>query len=285
MVKYTFVSVDQREIDVLQRHFATRDVPLRFSRTVPVIRIPEIDAICFTVMGYEGLCDGISVNFRQEFQDSVVRESTSEMQARGLSRYIVVSRLLRESEDPNAADTRAAVLASVMRAVADFNHAHDSDLIRHVAALVDDFRPGKGARAEDVAVVIEKALLLKDKMGAQSERKQTLTLYRPVGQSEYRLIEASGFRGFPPRLPEQPIFYPVTNHAYAAAIARDWNTREPAGVGYVLAFDVDRAFIEHYAQHQVGSKMHTEYWIPAEDLEQFNRHIVGPIRVAECFER
>jgi ADP-ribosylglycohydrolase len=37
----------------------------------------------------------------------------------------------------------------------------------------------------------------------------TVTLYRPVGPKELGLIRASGWRAFPPRLPEQPIFYPV----------------------------------------------------------------------------
>jgi hypothetical protein len=35
----------------------------------------------------------------------------------------------------------------------------------------------------------------------------TLTLFRPVGPEELALIEASGWREFPPRLPDQPIFY------------------------------------------------------------------------------
>ena len=50
-----------------------------------------------------------------------------------------------------------------------------------------------------------------------------ITLYRPVGPQELALIEASGWREFPPRLPEQPIFYPVLNEEDAIQIARDWN--------------------------------------------------------------
>jgi hypothetical protein len=50
------------------------------------------------------------------------------------------------------------------------------------------------------------------------------TLYRPVGRQEYDLIAAADFRRFPPRLPAQPFFYPVTNAEYATQIARDWNT-------------------------------------------------------------
>ena len=30
--------------------------------------------------------------------------------------------------------------------------------------------------------------------------------------------------------------------------------------------------------------MHQEYWIPAEDLDEFNRNIVGPIEVVAEFK-
>ena len=52
---------------------------------------------------------------------------------------------------------------------------------------------------------------------------ETVTLYRPVGPKELELIKSSGWREFPPRLPEQPIFYPVMNERYAAQIAKEWN--------------------------------------------------------------
>jgi hypothetical protein len=66
------------------------------------------------------------------------------------------------------------------------------------------------------------------------------TLFRPVGQAEFDLIRQSGFTKFPPRLPEQPFFYPVLNEAYATQIARDWNTKDSRSgfVGYVLRFRV-----------------------------------------------
>ncbi len=79
----------------------------------------------------------------------------------------------------------------------------------------------------------------------------TTILYRPVGQREYELIEASGFRRFPPRLPEQPFFYPVANEEYATQVARDWNTRDEA----------------------------SGYAVPADELEEFNESTDGPI---EC---
>jgi hypothetical protein len=103
-------------------------------------------------------------------------------------------------------------------------------------------------------------------------------LYRPTGENELGLIRATGWRGFPPRLPEQPIFYPVLNEEYATRIARDWNTRD-GGTGYVLRFSVETKFLAQFPVRTVGSRTHQEYWIPAEQLDEFNRHIVGLIEV------
>jgi hypothetical protein len=69
---------------------------------------------------------------------------------------------------------------------------------------------------------------------------ETITLWRPVGPEELRLIEAAGMKQFPPRLPEQPIFYPVTTEEYAVKIARDWNF-PASGSGFVTRFEVDFA--------------------------------------------
>ena len=112
-----------------------------------------------------------------------------------------------------------------------------------------------------------------------------ITLYRPVGQKELNLIELSEFRSFPPRLPEQPIFYPVLNEEYATQIARDWNARlNEDRVGYVTRFKVNREFIERYDRHVVGGSVHEEYWIPAEDLETFNDNMIGRIEIVSKFE-
>jgi hypothetical protein len=66
------------------------------------------------------------------------------------------------------------------------------------------------------------------------------TLYRPVGQAEFELVRASGFRSFPPRLPHQPISYPVLSEQYAMQIAKDWNPKDETSgfAGYVLRFSV-----------------------------------------------
>jgi len=108
------------------------------------------------------------------------------------------------------------------------------------------------------------------------------TLYRPVGSAELKLIEASGWRAFPPRLPEQPIFYPVLTEEYAAEIAQRWNVPD-SGAGYVTAFEVDSEYLARFEVRQVGSREHTEFWVPAEELGRFNEHIVGRIRVVQRF--
>lgn len=113
---------------------------------------------------------------------------------------------------------------------------------------------------------------------------ETITLHRPTGAKELALIEQSGYTAFPPRLPEQPIFYPVTNEAYAAQIARDWNAKyNDDKVGYVTRFEVKKSFLDNYETHIVGGSQHEEYWIPAEDLELFNSNIVGKIEVIAEF--
>lgn len=108
------------------------------------------------------------------------------------------------------------------------------------------------------------------------------TLWRPVGPAELALIEASGMRAFPPRLPEQPIFYPVLSEDYAIRIARDWNV-PASGAGFVTRFCVRKAFLAAYAPQEAGGKALREYWIPAADLPAFNAAIVGPIEVTHRF--
>ena len=106
--------------------------------------------------------------------------------------------------------------------------------------------------------------------------------YRPVGPKELALIEASGWRAFPPRLPDQPIFYPVLNEAYAIQIARDWNV-PASGSGFVTRFAVRTSFLDRYETQTAGAAMHQELWIPAEDLAEMNENIVGPIVVTAEF--
>ena len=86
----------------------------------------------------------------------------------------------------------------------------------------------------------------------------TTILYRPVGPHEKELIAASDWTRFPPRLPEQPFFYPVLNDVYATRIARDWNV-PASGSGYVTRFEVRKSFLDNYEVHQVGGETILEY--------------------------
>ena len=115
--------------------------------------------------------------------------------------------------------------------------------------------------------------------------EQFTTLYRPVGQRELELIIESGYSAFPPRLDWQPIFYPVLNEEYATFIAREWNTKDKfsGNVGYVLRFAVRSLFLTKYTVQKVGGTTALEYWIPSEDLNEFNVNIVGPIELIATF--
>ena len=113
----------------------------------------------------------------------------------------------------------------------------------------------------------------------------TQTLYRPVGLKELELIADSGWKAFPPRLDWQPIFYPVLNQAYAEQIAQEWNTRDAFSgyCGVVTRFEVQSSYIRHFKVENVGAAIHNELWIPAEELKNFNKHILGTIEVISAF--
>jgi hypothetical protein len=117
------------------------------------------------------------------------------------------------------------------------------------------------------------------------EGHEVVVLYRPTGQKEYELVKESNFTQWPPRLPEQPIFYPVLNEDYANEIASKWNTKDTFSnhVGYVTKFRVLKAFLSKYKIEVVGGKQHEELWVPAEELEELNKNIVGKIEIINKF--
>ncbi len=116
-----------------------------------------------------------------------------------------------------------------------------------------------------------------------TKSSDTVTLYRPLGEKELALVKQSHFKQWPPRLPDQPIFYPVTNEAYAIEIAQKWNTKNGAS-GYVARFLVQKIFMNNYSIQIVGARHHSEWWIPAEDLEKLNNHIIGTIQIIHHFQ-
>ena len=94
-----------------------------------------------------------------------------------------------------------------------------------------------------------------------------MILYRPVGSKELELIKKSNYRRFPPRLVEQPIFYPVLNEQYATEIASSWNVKyNEDHRGYVTKFEVDDQYCGQFEVHQVGGAHHKELWVPAGKL-------------------
>ena len=111
---------------------------------------------------------------------------------------------------------------------------------------------------------------------------ETVTLYRPVGPKELELIRKSDWKRFPPRLPQQPIFYPVMNEEYAIQIARDWNV-PASGSGFVTRFKVNKDYCKKFEEQNVGGPIHNELWVPAEELDEFNDNIVGTIEVTKSF--
>ncbi|GAB2983423.1 ADP-ribosylation/crystallin J1 [Frigoribacterium salinisoli] len=121
-------------------------------------------------------------------------------------------------------------------------------------------------------------------MTTPSDADSTVVLWRPTGPQELELVEASGWSRWPPRLPDQPIFYPVLDEDYAARIARDWNV-QASGVGHVTRFSVRRSFLEGFDVQQVGGRTILEYWIPAERLDELNANLVGPITLVSTFRR
>lgn len=115
-----------------------------------------------------------------------------------------------------------------------------------------------------------------------------MTLYRPVGLRELELIAQSGWKTFPPRLPEQPIFYPVLTLEYAESIAQKWNKPDAKSgfAGFVTQFEVDDTFVRKYPVQTIGnsnSRIFRELWVPAEELEEFNNHIGGKIEVVSSY--
>ena len=52
-----------------------------------------------------------------------------------------------------------------------------------------------------------------------------------------------------------------------------------SGQGYVTRFRVAKAFLDRYQVQEAGGRGHLEYWIPAEDLPEFNAAIEGEIEV------
>lgn len=112
-----------------------------------------------------------------------------------------------------------------------------------------------------------------------------MILFRPTGLSELKLVAALGWTGWPPRLPDQPIFYPVLSLEYARRIAREWNARDHFSgfAGFVTTFRLEHEFSRRYPVQLAGGRSHEELWVPSSELAEFNAHIVDSITVVEAY--
>ncbi len=117
----------------------------------------------------------------------------------------------------------------------------------------------------------EKRFVLRKKM---NHRTSTYPIRHPVNDS--------GMKAFPARLAQQPIFYPVLNLEYASQIASDWNAKSGQFAGYVTQFKMEDDYTSQFEKHTVGGSQHQELWIPAEEVDEFNRHIIGHIKIVEA---
>ena len=112
-----------------------------------------------------------------------------------------------------------------------------------------------------------------------------MILFRPIGLRELELIADDNFQSFPPRLPEQPIFYPAVTLEYARMIATDWNTEDEASgfIGFVTRFEIPDDYARRYPVQVVGGRDIQELWVPAEELDELNRNLTGPIEIVETY--
>ena len=48
-------------------------------------------------------------------------------------------------------------------------------------------------------------------------------------------------------------------------------------------FEVEQSYVEQFVVQTVGGRIHQELWVPAEQLDEFNRHIISPITVEATY--
>ena len=109
----------------------------------------------------------------------------------------------------------------------------------------------------------------------------SVDLFRPVGLYELALIQQADYRRYPPRLPEQPIFYPVLDRGYAEEIASRWNPPDPNSgyMGAVTRVTVPTEAIASYPEQVVGDSHHRELWVPAAEQAALEDRFLAPIEV------
>ena len=112
-----------------------------------------------------------------------------------------------------------------------------------------------------------------------------MELYRPISAEEYREVEALQFHRFPPRSAEQPLFAALLSEEGASQIARRMRiAKQSDNTAYVVSFLVDDAYIRQFPVQHATDQDRRALWIPAEEMEILNQHLIGNIRVLAAYE-
>lgn len=201
-------------------------------------------------------------------------------------------RVRQDFRDPGSASGVLDLLASLPREAGYDHEIHASERVQAAVVLFAAGNLRRLQQALDLAKADWRDLLMAADLGTDQWPAKldselgpaiaTTVLWRPVGPKELELLRWSEWKAWPPRLPEQPIFYPVLNAGYAIKIARDWNVKA-SGSGYVTRFCVRTDFLARYPVRQAGGNTILELWVPAEDLAELNANIVGRILVTHTF--
>ena len=112
-----------------------------------------------------------------------------------------------------------------------------------------------------------------------------MELYRPLNADEFHEVEARSFRGFPPRPAEQPLFTALLSEEGASQIARHMRIAKACdNIVYVVKFLVEDAYIRQFPVQHVQERNRRALWIPADEIDILNQHLIGDIRVLASYE-
>lgn len=112
-----------------------------------------------------------------------------------------------------------------------------------------------------------------------------MELYRPLCADEYHEIEALKFQGFPPRSGEQPLFTALLSQEGASQIAKHMKVaKQTEPTVYVVSFLVDDAYIRQFPVQHTEDRNRRALWIPADEMDILNQHLIGGIRVLASYE-
>ena len=113
-----------------------------------------------------------------------------------------------------------------------------------------------------------------------------MELYRPISADEYAALKEKDFSGFPPRDAGQPLLTALLSQEGASQIARHMRVDKQTedNTVYVVGFLVEDPYIRQFPVQHAGETDRRALWIPAEEVEILNQHLIGKIRVLEQFQ-